>query len=143
METTCRDIHKHLLEHEIIGVGEQETITSNGATFIFARNGRAKNIYLPLGDGQSSMINGILLPKNATVLSVVADSEGTQDWTLEIRKNGATMSLFSLAAIGGSAYTSAANVDVDQGDRIQMFCNTSNFWGIQHPVVWIEIAWRI
>lgn len=142
MDVTCRDIHQHILEHEIIGIGG-DVITSNGATFMMSKKGRAKNVYLFLPNGVSSMIRGILLPKDATILSVVADSEGTQDWTLEIRKNGDTMSLFSLAATGGSGFTQAANVDIDQGDRIQLFCNTANFWGISHPVAWIEIAWRI
>lgn len=139
MKVSCDDLHKHLIEHEIIN---ESTTVSDGATFMMTKRGRARNIYLYLPNGVNSMVQGILLPRAATVYAVVADSEGTQDWTLEIRKNGGTMSLFSLAAIGGSGYTQTANLDLDEGDRLQLFCKTDNFWGVQHPTAWIEIAWR-
>lgn len=141
MRVSCDDLHKHIIEHEIIN--ESNTTTSDGATFMMSKKGRARNVYLSLPNGVSSLVRGILLPRNATVLAVVADSGGTQDWTLEIRKNDDTMSLFNQAAIGGSGFTQTANVDLDQGDRIQLFCKTTNFLGVSHPVAWIEIAWRI
>jgi hypothetical protein len=51
--------------------------------------------------------------------------------------------LYSLPISGASgAHNTIVDVDLDEGDLVQIFAETTNFFGIKDPFVMIEIAWR-
>jgi hypothetical protein len=119
-------------------------ISADRLNIFSARNGRAKNRYLPYIDGQSSLITGVRIPRNATLLSIVAQTRNTETWTVQVRKNGSTTNLASLPLTGvdGGQITNL-DVDFNAGDRIQIYADTTSLLGIRDPNVWIELAWRL
>lgn len=161
----CQDIIQHKLEHEIIGIETGEASIdwlkldggrawvydnsrgkwlSTDRLFAFAgRKGRAKKIYLRLIDGQASNLTGYRLSRKATITAVAAQTRTTETWTLRIRKNGNANNLASLAiASATGAHDNTLNVDLDEGDRIQFYAETTTLLGIRDPFIWVEVAWR-
>lgn len=118
-------------------LGSHRIIASAG------RKGRAKNAYLRLMDGQSCNLTGYRMPRKATITAIAAQTRDDETWTLRVRKNGDLDNIVSLAvtnAAGG--HDTGIDVDVEEGDRIQFFAETTSFFGIKDPFVWIEIAWK-
>lgn len=164
MSCLCDDIEKHLIEHEIIGVEAGETIDwiklDGGRAWVYdnsrgkwlstdrldasaGRKGRAKNSYLRLMDGQASNLTGYRLPRTATITSVSAQTRVNETWTLRIRKNGSSTNLVSLVMSNEDGkHDNSINVDLDEGDQVQFFADTTALLGIRDPFVWVEIAWR-
>ena len=161
---SCADIKKHIIEHAIIHDEDESSISdikvdggrlwvydgvrdkwlSSDRQFALAgRDGRAKNLYLRLLDGQPSNLTGYRMLRNATIVALAAQTRNIETWTLQIRKNGDPTSVYSLTISGASgAHNKLVDIDVDEGDLVQMFAETTNFLGIKDPFVMIEIAWR-
>lgn len=109
-----------------------------------ARDGRARNTYLPYIDGQSFLSTGIRLPRNATIIGIVAQTRDLETWTLHVRRNGDPTNIASLVLNNtAGSQTTVLNVDVSSGDRIQLYAETTGLLGIRDPNVWVEIAWRL
>lgn len=163
---TCGvSLKKHIIEHEILGVtsggsSELPIQVVNGILYVFdesrsiwltsfrdvftaGRDGRAKNIYLRLVDGQPSNVNGYRVTRESVVTTISAQSRGTSDWTVYLRKNGSTTNLQALAVSGGGSHNNNVDVRLDVGDTIQFYCESSAFFGIQNPLVWIEVAGKL
>jgi hypothetical protein len=107
------------------------------------RKGRIKNGYLRILDGQSCNLTGYRLPRNGTITAIAAQTRDNETWTLRVRKNGDPTDIASLAlnnVAGG--HDTTVDVDVSEGDLIQLFAETTTFFGIKDPFVWVEIAWR-
>lgn len=126
------------------GTRGNKWLSADRLTVHAARDGRAKNTYLPYIDGQSSLTTGMRIPRNGTILGIVAQTRGTETWNVRVRKNGVATNLasLSLSAVAGGE-TTTLNVDVNAGDRIQIYADTSGMLGIRDPNVWVEIAWRL
>lgn len=126
------------------GTRGNKWLSADRLTIFSARNGRARNTYLPYIDGQSSFTTGVRIPRNATILSIVAQTRGAETWNVRVRKNGSATNLasLSLSGVAGGQVTSL-NVDVSTGDRIQIYADTSGLLGVRDPNVWIELAWRL
>lgn len=163
MPVTCADIKQHLLEHEIIleenpvidGLRVDEGrlwvydevrakwLSSDRLYAIAGRNGRAKNLYLRVIDGQPSNVTGYYMLRKATIVALSATTRNNETWTLHIRKNGDITNLCSLPISNTSGNDDKTlNVDLDEGDLVQVFAETTNFLGIKDPFIMIEIAWR-
>ena len=103
---------------------------------------KSKDVYLQYGN-VPSLQTGYRIPRNATIVAMVAQTELSASWTLEVRRNNVTTPIASLtitAAAGNQSITT--NVDVVAGDRIQLYANTAGV-DIFAPVANIELAWRI
>jgi hypothetical protein len=163
--TNCKDIVQEIILHEILGSssggtgnnslqidngilwvydeGRGKWLSSFRATFDAGEKGRVKNKYLIVHDGQTTNLSGFRLPRKATITAVSAQTRNVETWTLHIRRNGSPTNIASLtmSAVDGN-HTSSLNIDVDEGDRVQFFAETTNFLGIKDPLIWVEIAWR-
>lgn len=107
-----------------------------------SKSGNAKNIYLRVQDSIATSQTGYRAMRDATITAISAQTDNTETWTLEIRKNGAVSVITSLsivAAQGGQDTT--INVNLDQGDEIQFYANVSGT-AIKAPIAAIELAWR-
>jgi len=161
---TCDDIKQHIIEHEILLDAADPTISElkvdEGRLWVYdevrdkwlspdrlfaiaGRDGRAKNLYLRLIDDHPSNLTGYRMLRKATIVAIAAQTRNNETWTLQIRKNGDPTNLYSLpiSSVSG-AHNTVVDVDVDEGDQVQMFAETTNFLGIKDPFVMIEIAWR-
>ena len=164
---SAEDIKRHLIEHEIILEPEEplppdeidhqvdggrlwvydETrdkwLSSDRLFAVAGRDGRAKNLYLRLVDSQPSNLTGYRMLRNATIVAVAAQTRSIETWTLQIRKNGDPTNLYSLAISGApGGHVNTVDVDLNEGDLVQMFVETTAFLGIKDPFAMIEIAWR-
>lgn len=164
MSVNGASLKKHIIEHAIIHDEEMATggdhqvdggrlwvydgvrgkwLSSDRLFATAGRDGRAKNIYLRQQDGQPSNLTGYTMLRNATIVAVAAQTRNNETWTLHIKKNGDPTSVYSLPISGTpGAYNTLVDVDVDQGDLIQLFAETTTFLGIKDPFAMIEIAWR-
>jgi hypothetical protein len=161
----CSDITKEIILHEILGsssggsgstsleidngilwiwdTSKSKWLSSFRATFLAAESGRVKNKYLPLIDGQVSNLSGYRLARDATLTAIATQTRENETWTLHIRKNGSLSNLASLVISNTSGnHSTAINVDFIENDRIEFFAETTSFFGIKDPSVWIEVAWR-
>lgn len=156
-------IKKHIIEHEILGIGSSTSlplqvvngilyvfdssrdiwVTSNRDVFAAGKDGRAKNIYLRAIDGQASNQNGYRVSRDSVITTVVAQSRGTAVWKTHIRTNGNESDLYTLEISGGGSHDNNVDIRLNAGDRIQFYCESDSFFGIQAPLVWIEVAGRL
>lgn len=103
-------------------------------------SGNTSNEYLRQFNGAQSNNNGWRMVRDGTITAITAQSNASQSWTLEIRKNDATTVITSLnmTAQAGN-HNNSLNIDINEGDFIQAYCNGSS---IDYPQTLIEIAWR-
>jgi len=101
----------------------------------------AQNVYLYGLDSIATSTTGYRVLRDGTITGLVAQTSSNSTWTLQVRRNGVVTALasLSLSATTG-AQTTSVNVDVSQGDRLQLFASGNN---IANPVAGLEIAWRI
>lgn len=118
-------------------------LSSDRLSAVAGRKGRSKNAYLRVHDGQAINLTGYRVPRNATITAISAQTRGDETWTLQVRKNGDSANIASLAMINvAGAHNATVNVNLDEGDRVQFFAETTAFFGIKDPFIWVEIAWR-
>jgi len=160
---TCDSLKNHIIEHEILGTTTSSVTNvevDGGILWVYddtrskwlsaerliataGRRGRTKNIYLRLIDGQASNLAGYRIPRDGTIVSISAQTRGTETWVLRVRKNGLVTNVASLSvSAAAGAHDVTLDVDVDESDRIEMYADTTAFFGIKDPFVMVEIAWR-
>jgi len=98
-----------------------------------------KDRYLSIEDVPTAGRQGVRLLRPCTITGLSGQSRSTGDWILEIRKNGAAVTVASLNVTGGSADDSNMDIDMDEGDILQVMGIGT---GIQHPLAAVELAWR-
>lgn len=123
--------------------GRDVFLTPARMTLVANKHGRAKNVYLRLSDGQASNVTGYRMSRPSVVTAISAQSRGTNPWTVHIRKNGSTTNLYSLNVSGGGAHNNLVDVRLDEGDTLQFYCEAASFFGINEPLIWIEVAGRL
>ena len=112
---------------------------------IYLRGGvksrKASNQYLRVEDKQPTLSVGDSLPRPGTITSLTANCEVASTWILEVRRKGSVAVLASLAINASDrAEDTSLDIDVNQGDVIQLFMNGVN---ISFPRGLLEIAWRL
>lgn len=96
--------------------------------------------YLKIGEVPTQALQGMVMPRNATITGLWAKSRSTANWTIEVRKNGVPLSLVSLAITAGQGADPNVDMDLLAGDVLQVFANGSN---ISHIIAGVEVAWRV
>jgi hypothetical protein len=105
--------------------------------------GRAKNKYLLVVDGQALNLSGWRIPRDATLTAISAQTRSAFTWTLRVRKNGSPTNIASLVMTAAAgAHDTSIDVDLDEGDQLQLYAETTSFFGVKDPLVWVEVAWR-
>lgn len=84
--------------------------------------------------------SGNRLIRDATLIGMSIQTNGSETWNARVRKNGSLTDLASLAAgaVAG-AQDSSLNVDFTAGDQIQVYIDGTN---IDRPVIKLEFAYR-
>lgn len=109
---------------------------------VFGRKGKTKNQYLNIYSGDvPSNLSGIIIPKNATIISLAGVFENSDTGTFEIKKNDSSSIISSLSLTSQiKNYDNSINVDLDAGDVIQGYFSSNN--KCESPNILLEIAWR-
>lgn len=96
------------------------------------------NRYLRMQDVPMAGDQGFLMPRNATIIGLWAKSRSTSPWNIEVRKNGAPITLVTVPVSGfGSDLT--LNFDLNAGDTVQIYLAGSS---VDHPIAGLEFAYR-
>jgi hypothetical protein len=160
---TGKELANHIIAHEILGTESvlpdgltlsggvlyvydsvrNKSLTSFRTTHVAGKDGRAKSTYLSVNVGQATSSVGIRIPRNSTVVSVAAQSRGTNSWSTSLRKNNNVVDLYTLNIITNGAHDNTVDLDLDEGDTLQIFCDSPAFLGIREPLVIVEIAGRL
>lgn len=158
MATCGTKIKQHILEHEILGLGN--VLTIGGRLWVYdvirekwlsvdrfqvigGRNGRTRNIYLDTIDAMPFTLNGWRMIRDGTITSIAVQASSAPVWTLHVRKNGDPTNIASLQINGTlGAHITTINVDLNEGDAVQMYADVPAVTGVYDPLAWVEIAWR-
>jgi len=116
-------------------------LSSSRITAISGRKGRVKNGYLRLIDGQTSNLTGYRMTRAGVLTSLSAQTRTDETWILRVRNNGTDVTSLNVVAASG-AHNRSLNINVEEGDLIEFYADTTAFLGIRDPFVWAEIAWR-
>jgi hypothetical protein len=102
-------------------------------TFVLVagRNSNANNIYLRTEGNVATNSSSYLLPFDCTLRAISASSTAAETWTPEIRVGGVVQASFSIVA-AANGYDNSFNLNFNQGDAIQFFCNGS---GVSNPTM--------
>lgn len=95
--------------------------------------------YLKVGDVVTQGQQGVLMPRNGTLTTISGKSRSMQNWYLEVRKNGSQAPIVSQLISSGKGISPAINIDFQEGDWLQIFCDGNN---VSNPIAKIELAWR-
>lgn len=96
--------------------------------------------YLKFGEVASMSEQGLFIPKNAVVTGLWSKSRSTDNWILELRKNGSPITLASVDIVGSFGGVTTLDIDLDEGDWAQIFMNGAK---VDHPVASLELTWRL
>jgi len=107
----------------------------------FGRNSsNTTNEYLRQLNGASSATNGWRMPRDGTITAISAQTNNSETWTYQIRKNDSATAIVSLTmnnTTGG--HLNNINIDFNEGDYIQAYCQGSS---ISYPEGLFEFSWR-
>jgi hypothetical protein len=118
-------------------------LSAGRVVFMAGRSGRIKNGFLRTVDGQVTNLTGYRMPRDATITTISVQTRTSETWTLHIRKNGTDTNILSVPIIASTgAHDTLIDVDLDEGDRIHFFAETTTLFGIKDPIAWIEVAWK-
>ena len=92
------------------------------------------------GDVATAGLQGILLPRAATITAMTAKSRSGGGWLFEVRRNGANITLASQFVAAGVGLNANMDIDLNAGDWLQFYANGVN---IGFPEVAVELAWRL
>jgi len=107
-------------------------------SFDASRNSNVTNSYLSAGGEAPTNITPFVIPFNSTIIAISASTNGNESWTAEIRENGTLIPGASLViSAASSAYSASYDIDLDAGDKLQLYCNGTN---INRPriTVWMK-----
>lgn len=90
-------------------------------------------------DGVTTSGTGFVVPRRATITALWGKSRSENGWSIELRKNDSPIALTNANVTNGFGKADLLNIDVDEGDYIQMFLNGN---GVDHPIACFEFAWR-
>jgi len=143
---TAGEIPMTMMENGIMAVFDKSnsrnkwlSVQREFMTFMGRDNSNNSNEYARLGTFTSNQTGDRLIRK-ATIVGISIQTNGSETWTAEVRKNGTATVQASLAAAAVEGnQTSTLNVDFDAGDEIQVFINGSM---INRPVIKLEYAYR-
>lgn len=123
--------------------GSRSKWLSTTRTFIvFGRKGKTKDQYLNIYSGYiPSNLSGMILSKNATIVSMAGVFELSSTGTFEIRKNDDPSTITSLSLNSQiKKLENSTDVDLDAGDVIQGYFSSDT--RCKTPVIVLEVAWR-
>lgn len=97
-------------------------------TYSAARNNQnASNIYLRGPNGVPTNQAGFMITFDSTIIAIGATSSNSATWTAEVRKNNLITPETSLNVIAStSGLINNLNINVNEGDELQMYCNGTN-----------------
>lgn len=99
----------------------------------------ATNVYMRVVNDIPSNQTGYRMLRDGTITGLAAQTNGSESWTFEVRRNGSAIaSLVISAATGGQDAT--IDVDFSAGDELQFYVNGT---AINKPVGVVEYAWRV
>jgi len=98
------------------------------------------NRYLRVGRVPGQGEQGVIMPRDGTIMGIRAKCRNNASWTMEVRKNGAPITVASIPIVNGDGYANLVNIDFDEGDFLQIYLNGDN---ISYPITQVEVAWRV
>lgn len=112
---------------------DELTVKKDVVTIIAGRtSASATNIYLRLPDGLPSNLSPAIVPFNARIVAISAGTFGNHTWTAEIHSNLSLITGATLSITGASSgYRSDLSINVNAGDRIELYCNGTAIAGPQ------------
>lgn len=123
-----------------LDTGRQKVLSLTRPVFQAAAHGaNVSSRYLVTDGVPTAGPQGFYVPRDATITALWAKSRSNGPWSIEVRKNGANLTLASLAVIGSASANPQLNIDVSAGDWLQLFLVGT---GVQHPIAALELAWR-
>lgn len=112
-------------------------------SFFFGRTGTTADQYLNTAGGVISHGTGYRLPRNACVTGISVQTSTTKNYKIHLRKNNEEIDLVTLTVAGYGGSSTTVNKELYAGDYIQCYLEfTGTGFGVDDPIVYVELAWR-
>lgn len=159
----CADLKKHIIEHEILGIGASsggggaslsiidgyptyvdtsragKVLSTSRLSFKADRRGPAQDIYLRTGEGIPSGQTGYRMTHAGTITAAAIQLSDTGTCTLYIYRNDLLIPVVAVPVAGvEGAHLNALNADFQESDILQFYLDGLG----NNPIAWIEVAWR-
>ncbi len=111
-------------------------------SFSFGNNGNTNNRYLNFATVTNQQNSGAKMPFDGTIVAITTEtSGGAANKGFEIRKNGATASIFNFNLASGNYNNTTTNIDFNAGDFINIFVVPAG-GTVANPTTILFIKWR-
>jgi hypothetical protein len=113
-------------------------------TFIFGRSGTTADQYLNFAGGGISSKSGYRMPRNACVVGMTVQTSNSKNYLIHLRKNdNDAADLVTLTVAGTGQSNTTINREIYANDYLQCYLEfTGTGYGVDDPIVMIEVAWR-
>jgi len=122
--------------------GKEDWLSLAVNNYLFTYQGNCDGLYLSIGDLRHSEAH-YLLPRHATITAIMASTEDkfNDSKTFEIQDWGTPVSGGTFTLTDNEYFTMDANIKLDEGSRLQVFCSAAGN-KCRNPGVNFEIRWR-
>jgi hypothetical protein len=159
----CADLKKHIIEHEILGIGASsggggasltiidgyptyvddsrggKILSTSRLSFTATRRSKAEDIYLRSGEGIPTGQTGFRMIHAGTITAAALQLSDLATCTLHIYRNDLLIPIVVLPVVGSEgAHLNGLNADFQESDILQLYLDGLG----NNPVAWIEVAWR-
>lgn len=114
-------------------------LSTSEFTYTFSERNNADGIYLRPAGTIISTTRGFRLPKNATLIGIMMEGEGNLSKEFQLQKD--TVSLGTLALVGGVYNDMTLNHDFDAGEVVQLFVTDFDD-PVQNTIATLYFKWR-
>jgi len=104
-------------------------MTVKGGSIYVVNGGRSNNNTSNIYVEQHGVFMNVVpdkLPFDATLIHLIALTDGAETWTAEVHRNGSLEAGAVVSPSGASSATADLSIDFDKGDEISHFVNGSN-----------------
>ena len=118
-------------------------ITIQRNTLIFGRPGTTADQYLNFAGGGVSSKSGYRMIRNGCITGISVQTSIEKNFIIHIRKNDDETNIVSLTVSGFGKSETTTNVNISTDDYLQCYLEfTGTGFGVDDPIVMIEVAWR-
>lgn len=140
MDGTVDMLHGQLYTYDL---ATDRWLSVQRQTLFFGRVGTTADQYLSMATGVVSDGVGYRLPRNAVITGMSVQSSTSKNYIIHIRKNDNETDLVSMVVAGFGASLTVLDQVIYTPDFVQCYLEfTGTGFGVDNPIVMVELAWR-
>ena len=112
-------------------------------TLVFGRAGTTNNQYLNFAGGGISSKSGYRLLRNAVIVGMSVQTSNPKSYSVHLRRNDEETNIATIVSVSDGIIQTNTDRDVYANQYLQCYLEfTGTGFGVDDPIVMIELAWR-